>query len=632
MWRTRWEDGAPVFTRTDDFPYCHTKYETYLRVMGDFRDLFLRQASIDWVRTWVREHIDQVMCLGIPCNWFVHVRPGGHLPELRDQLLDDITCCRERMAVIGKCIVWVQDRFVETELVMCMAGDTKMYIYEPSQDILILAAEHLDELARYGLLHAECVYRQPHTPYATQVPRDVVEALLQSAGDAESLAECVGAHHDQDVNLHTPGRHAETLKLLANFGCLSELWPFEAIDPYHLTECQMYLSLRLRCRWYIMGAVGSYRPGGFFEVSSVIFFDRFGRIYAVIVRPYTDRTSHVCLAPGNVYRLADNLSEFFKGGLMKLYVRRRHEHHLRQLARLERGVRCIHLDETYRLHFTAFDHGVSRDFARQYRWLCRPDRFRADMFTTWDGWDAFTIWHSRVMRGDFVDRRRRHENGDEDAPPRRRRMFDPANLPPPPPPPPPPSPPPAADREPTPPPEAPAPQPAPLAPEAPANQQQAPTPPPPASPPPPPPPHPAPAVPAVPALPDVVLQAPPPPPIPRVPENNFDEVHEDDIEVLGRDNEGFDMNGEDEDDDDDGEDLGFDLDEDGMFDLKDLDEWHAEREAAQANRWRLGQTLMNAYNTETHVLEAEVEARRIHLNRDLSPDWIHSFDFRAFFQ
>ncbi|APT40077.1 Rh204 [macacine betaherpesvirus 3] len=623
MWRTRWEDGAPSFTRPDDFPYCHARYDTYLRVMADFKDLFLRQANIDSVRVWVRERIDHVLCLGIPCNWFVHVRPGSHMPELRDQLLDDITCCRERMAVIGKCIMWVQDRFVETELIMCMASDTKMYIYEPSQDILILAAEHLDELARYGLLHAECVYRQFYTPYATRVPHDVVSAMLTQAHDADSLAQCVGAYHNRDVNLHTPGRHADTLKLLANFGCLSDLWPFEAIDPYHLAECQMYLSLRLRCRWYIMGAVGTYRLGGFFEVSSVVIFDRFGRIYTVIVRPYTDRTSHVCLAPGNVYRMADTLSEFFKGGLMKLYVRRRHEHHLRTIARLERGVRCIHLDETYRLHFTAFDHGVSRDFVRQYRWLCRPDRFRADMITTWDGWDAFTIWHTRVLRGDFVDRRRPHENRDEGAPPRRRRaLFNPEDLPPPPPPPPPPSPP-QQQPQPSPPPpqqqqheqqvpaeevaaaavaqqEVPAPQP----PEAPAFQ--------------------------VPALPAPALQAPPPPPIPRM-QDDFDDVHEDDIEVIGRDNEGFQME-EDEEEDDDWEDLGFDLDEDSMYDLKDIDAWHAERQAAQADRWRLGQKLLDAYHTEVDVTEPEVEARRVHLNRDLSPDWINSFDLRAFFQ
>ncbi|AEV80702.1 protein US23 [Cercopithecine betaherpesvirus 5] len=618
MWRTRWENGAPCFTRSDDFPYCHATYETFLRVMSDFRELFLRQANFEGVRLWVREHIDQVMCLGIPSNWFVHVRPGGYMPELRDQLLDDITCCRERMAVIGKCIMWVRDRFVETELILCMAADTKMYIYEPSQDILIMVAEHLDELARYGLLHAECVYRQFHTPYATRVPQDVVMDLLRNADDADTLAQCVGAYHDRDVNLHTPGRHAETLKLLANFGCLSELWPFEAIDPYHLTECQMYLSLRLRCRWYIMGAVGAYRPGGFFEVSSVVFFDRFGRIYAVIVKPYTDRTSHVCLAPGNVYRLADHLSEFFKGGLIKLYVRRRHEHHLRQLARLERGVRCIHLDETYRLHFTAFDHGVSRDFARQYRWLCRPDRFRADMFTTWDGWDAFTIWHARVLRGDFVERRRRHENRDEGAPPpRRRALFNPADLPPPPPPPPP-SPPPA-ERDPTPPPGAPGAPEAPSAPEAPgapALQEPAQ-------------PAPAPSPPAMPAPPNPAFQAPPPPPIPRM-EENFDDVNEDDIEVLGRDNDAFEM--DEDDDDDDWEDLGFDLEEDSTYDFKDLDEWHAERQAAQANRWRLGQRLMNAYHTENDISEPEVEARRVNLNRDLSPDWIHSFDFRSFFQ
>nr|QXV67920.1 protein US23 [Panine betaherpesvirus 2] len=597
MWRTRWEEGAPTFTRHDEFLYCHTRYETFLRVMGDFKAIFERQHSAEVVRDWVRNHVDQVLSLGVPHNWFLQVRPGSSMPELRDQLLDDVICCAERLIVLGKCVVLVGDRYEETELVLCMGGSTRLYIYEPSQEILLLCAKHLDELARYGLLYTESIYRQPQTPYATRVPHDVVRALLHNCRSPDALAACVGEHHGRDVNFHTPGRHAKTLKLLTNFGCLSECWPFEVAAPCRLAECEMYLSLRLRCRWFLLGAVGAYRPGGFFDVSSLLIFDRFCRFYTVIVKTHLDRSPTTQRLAGEVYRLADDLHELFRAGLMKVYVRRRYEHGLRRSARLERNGPCVHLGEGARLHFTMFDSGVDRDYGRQYRWLCRGDRFRAEMLNTWDGWDAFTMWQTRVMRGEFGDRRRARppedEEGDEESQGRRR------------------------------------------------------------------PPR------------------PPGPPLPQEEDNHVVPDNDRYIEVYGHLEEVEDEEADDEDEeepmepdnvvpegqpqqqpqgqqapavaaaqarrlaahggngadseDDEWEDLGFDLEEDTVFDLKDVDEWFQQRREAEAQRWQLGRRIVDAYQTEAEVSEAEVEARRIHLNTDLSPEWVKSFDFREHF-
>ncbi|AKI12723.1 protein US23 [Human betaherpesvirus 5] len=591
MWRTRWEDGAPTFTRNDEFLYCHTRYETFLRVMGDFQGIFECQYSADVLRDWVRNHVDQVLSLGIPHNWFLQVRPGSTMPELRDQLLDDVICCPERLIVLGKCVIMVEDHYEETELVLCMGGGTRLYIYEPSQEILLLCARHLDELARYGMMYTEAVYRQPQTPFATRVPHDVVAMLLRHGHDADALAACVGEHHGRDVNFHTPGRHAKTLKLLTSFGCLTDCWPFEVAPAARLAECEMYVTLQLRCRWYLLGAVGSYRAGGFFDTSFLIVFDRFCRFYVVIVKSHLDRSPPLQRLAGEIYRLADSLEELFRAGLMKVYVRRRYEHGLRRAARLERNGGCVHMGEAARLHFTMFDSGVDRDYARQFRWLCRGDRFRAEMLNNWDGWDAFTIWQARVVRGDFAERRRPRSLGDGEE-------------------------------------------------EDEGNDGR--------------------------AMPVVRRR---PPPMPRdddednhvVPDNqNLEVIHDAlaDDEEQGEDDDdsgaepmepeennvvpnverrgGEDavaarMAGGHESDDDEWEDLGFDLEEDTVFDLKDVDEWFEQRRLAEKERWHLGQRIVNAYRTEAEVSEAEVEARRINLNTDLSPEWVKSFDFREHF-
>ncbi|AEV80850.1 protein US23 [Aotine betaherpesvirus 1] len=405
MWRNRWERhwGLPRGS-SEAALYCHTKRPVFLRVMEDFRYIFTHQDNRALLREYIQRRVDQKLSLGIPYNWFLQLMPEDMMPELSDQLMDDIICCEERLMPLGRCVVAVGgpgQRYEDTGLLMFLGDCCRLYLYDPRTEVINMAAENSDELARFGVIGCELMYRQPTTPYATVVPEDVVQGLLARDGNVEELSAYVGEHHERDVNLHTPGRRAKTLKLVANCGCLHDYWPFEAVDPWRLAACQVAITVRLRCRWYLLGAVGSYRCGGVFMVSKLVIFDRFGRIYVVVIRNgnYRSPASWMHKIPGETHRLADNLQEFFKAGFIKMYFRRRHEHYLRRVARLERRPKCIHAPVITLPQRTFLQLGVGQDTERQYVWLCREGRFRPEMLTTWDAWDAFAVWQDRVSRG-----------------------------------------------------------------------------------------------------------------------------------------------------------------------------------------------------------------------------------------
>lgn len=379
MWWNNWERSRPACDAQDSSCYCHTTWRAFMRVMGDFRDFFLVQGNRIQLELTAKGMSGHRLSLGIPFNWYLEVRSADELPELADHITDDLLCCRESITPIGRCVVEMPGgTFVRTGIVLMMGYRTRVYAYDTKSECLVMAGYHLDDLARFGLIMCECIYRVPQTPYSTRHPRQIVHGLLFRSGDAWALAAFAAAHAGKDINLHTPGRRARPLRLVAGFMGLSELWPFAALSDSSMRRCRRALTLRFCCSWYVIGATGTYRSSGFFHTNHVIIVDRFAAVYTLEIRS------------GDCYRIADNMHEFFKGGLTKTVVLRRYDHALRSAARLERVPRCHHVPyEVLRPPHTVYAACVSHEYYGQYAWLCRPGRFKEGMMCTWDRDDSF---------------------------------------------------------------------------------------------------------------------------------------------------------------------------------------------------------------------------------------------------
>lgn len=319
------------------------------------------------------------LSLGIPYNWYVEVQPAEELHELDDHIIGDLLCCPEVLTPIGRCVVERPGgAFERTGLVVMMGYRTRIYIYDTKSECMVMASYHLDNLARFGLIMCECVYRCPCTPYATRYPVNVVRGLLSRSQHAWEMLDFAAAHAGTDIALHTPGRRTRPLRLVSGFSGISDLWPFAAIPQRSARRCRMSVTLRLCCSWRVLGAVGAYRNSGYFHVSHVIIVDRFAVFYTLEIKT------------GELYRIADNVHEFFKGGLTKTTVFRRYDHFLRSVARVERAPRCHHVPyDVLRPSHTVYAACVQHDFSGQYAWLCRPGRFRENMMCTWDREDSY---------------------------------------------------------------------------------------------------------------------------------------------------------------------------------------------------------------------------------------------------
>ncbi|AEV80993.1 protein US23 [Saimiriine betaherpesvirus 4] len=402
MWRTRWDKSSGLPRgHAESILYCHTKRSVFLKVMEDFKDIFIHQERFSVIREFVRSNVDRRLSLGIPHNWYLQLQPEEVLPELNDRFFDDVLCCEEPLMILGQCIITKgegEEEYEHTGIFMLLGDKGRLYLYHQEDEVINMVAENADELARFGLLGCEMIYRQPSMPYATAVPDDLVQGLLARAHDPQAVNAYVSVHQERDVSLHTPGRRAKVLKLLPHFGVLHDYWPFEAVDTCRLIACHVVITLRLKCRWHLLGVIGSYRCNGVFLVSKLIILDRFGRVYVVTIRNGTFRTWSYKQS-GEVYRVAGNLHEFFKAGFVKLYFRRRHEHYLRRVAQLERRPKCIHTPVITLPQRTFLQLGLGHDMEKQFRWLCREGRFKPEMLMTWDTWDAFALWQDRISNG-----------------------------------------------------------------------------------------------------------------------------------------------------------------------------------------------------------------------------------------
>lgn len=382
-------DQLPV--PSDPAPYCHTTRSAFLRVLSDFRDFFLLQDDLPGLRALVRRDAGRRLSLGIPHNWFLQLCPREQYAELRDHITGDLVCCDERLTLLGRCVVRLgADVYDGTGLAVFLGRQTRIYVYDLRDEATVLVAPDLDKLARFGIVGCEYLYRHHRTPRVTSTPTRLVAGLLLRQNDASALSTFARDNRGRDVHLHTPGYRALPMKLLGSFEDLVDFWPFGAMRMAELRDCEAEITERLCCRWHLFAAVGFYDAGSAFNVLHVLTVDRFGALYTLDV---TER---------DLYRVADDLEIFLRSGIAKTLVPpHRFDSGMRGVARVERPPICPHrIGGATVPSFADFDLYLSGDYARQYRWLCRNDRFKPDM-RTWDADDRAAIIRERVRHGEF---------------------------------------------------------------------------------------------------------------------------------------------------------------------------------------------------------------------------------------
>ncbi|AFK83997.1 B151 [miniopterid betaherpesvirus 1] len=397
MWWYNWEKPRPLADGWLPGCYCHTTRRAFLRVMEDFKEIFISQADRRALETLVNDRSGTLLSLGAPCSWYLELQPASNIAEFSDNLLEDVIPESETVTVLGRCVILrvadvceegerrrcqkkgsgsaAKDRATrrDTGLVALLGKHTRFYLYDTVSDCLTMAARNIDELARFGLLMAECIYRNADVPYATVHPQRTVSRILRHSNDIDSMVSFLLSVACTDIVLHTPGVRGRPMKLLGDFRMCRRCWPFAGMSDEAFRELRTNLTLRLCCKWYPLGAVGAYRSSGFFHVSHLVLIDLFGAVYSLEIRD------------GRVYRAADDIHEFFKGGFVRVSGSRRLDHPLRRAARLERPF----ADDSHEVGYPFVNMGNSNDRDLHYRWLCREDRFRADMLRTWDNEDAF---------------------------------------------------------------------------------------------------------------------------------------------------------------------------------------------------------------------------------------------------
>lgn len=376
-----WERSRPPSDGHADTAYCHATYRTFLRVMRDFRDFYLVQDDPAAISRLTRQLDGRRLSLGIPHTWFLEIRPPQRLPVLPSDAIQRLSPEVQDVIPVGVCVVLCTDGPPkEPGFVVFMGPGSRLYLYDPETETLVLVAAHLDHLARFGLIQCECLYRFEGTPYATRYPEDVVNGLVSRSTDFSALSSFIAARSGTDINLHTPARRARCLKLFADRERACEHWPFAAIPSDELQKLWNAVTLRLCCRWVPLGLIGGYRYGGLFHGSYLLVIDIFCSIYAVAV------------SSGEFIRIADDVCELLKGGLTRFHARRRYQPWELQKRRLDPEPLIAYPPrESWRRGPDTREQDNVREFSLQLDFLCREGRFRPDMLRTRDVEDANVI-------------------------------------------------------------------------------------------------------------------------------------------------------------------------------------------------------------------------------------------------
>ncbi|AGE11595.1 gp141 [Caviid betaherpesvirus 2] len=391
MWRLNRVLGWERMLDPDPRYYYHASRDAFLRVMTDFKELFVAQDDPEKILEIARRRAGEKLSLGIPHDWFLELTAAEDIPQV-DVYAHECSrmlCCVENLSPLGHVVVREtlegHGCYRRTKFVAFMGAENRLYFYHVMRRRLLLIALHIDHLARYGLIPSGCFVLDDGTaPVITHYSAEVY-GILERTFRTPELVKFLSTISGVDVELHTPGVCTQPLKLLSHFDDLRRTWPFCAMPPADMEFCSKRITFRLRCLWFILGAVGAYHATGFFHTSHVLVVDRFGAVYALVTRD------------GCFYRVADNVWELFKGGLNKCYSRRCYDFKSLTICRLERPSVCRHHLPTTVGHHKFFDVGVAHDYEKQHQWLCRDGRFREDETRVWDDVDSLALWKARVI-------------------------------------------------------------------------------------------------------------------------------------------------------------------------------------------------------------------------------------------
>lgn len=342
--------------------------------MCGFTDFYRAQGDHDEIRAIVRRRAGDRLHLGIPHNCFVEVTPSEHYVELQDSDPNGLICCAEPIVVVGRVIFCDEDSgYRDLGAAFCLGLRSRVYLYDVGEDAMIMVAADLDKVARFGLLYCEILYRNPHMPRETVAPHDLVEGLLKCHDDMDALKSFCQRHHGRDVALYTPGYKYQPMKLISGKDEAARHEPLSDMDRDDVTLIWREVTARLCCRWHAFALIGVYYPATVFRIQYVLVMDAFCAIYAVDMNRE------------KVFRIADSISMLLRGGLCKAIS------YGARFDRLDRGARRC---EAYAIcpHVTDVGEFIKTQnaYAREFRWLCRPDRFRGDM-RTWDDSDKCAI-------------------------------------------------------------------------------------------------------------------------------------------------------------------------------------------------------------------------------------------------
>ncbi|AEV80520.1 tegument protein US22 [Cercopithecine betaherpesvirus 5] len=363
-------DERPEDVIRCDYGVFNLRNIVFQRAMSLLQGVFLRQYDSVCLRDYVKKNSGTIIPLRNPSTWFLIFRHSADIPQVEGrQFGPDYMCCDEKLEAVGILAVKLPDgdrkRVQETTCVLLVGQYGFVYVYDWDSDGLFQIANSVKELAQYGLIMCESVYRHPQTPFATTEPRHQIEKFLcLDPTDAHAVAKVAEEFHGLNLVIKTPGRsEADPLLLLGSVENLRMVYPFAKMRPGNYEDLISYINQRLCCRWYVLGITGRYAAFGVLLTCGVIVLDECGVCYVLRIDD--------C----DLYRVADSIHMLFKCGFLKLRGMLRFDRGMRGESRLEHAPSCDHYNRREDLSWCSMLGTVSRDqLESAYDWLTRTSR------------------------------------------------------------------------------------------------------------------------------------------------------------------------------------------------------------------------------------------------------------------
>ncbi|AKT72677.1 Cy209 [Cynomolgus cytomegalovirus] len=359
----------------------------YRQVLIDFRDLFFC-LDAPQIEHYVWRYRGRRLCLGPPQGWYVELQRDQQLVQAQ-HAARKLICCNEPLCALGYALKLIPEPhrdherdYLQTDFVICMGRFCRIYAFDPRENYMVLVAHHLEELAKYGVLRSEFIYRDSVHNQLRRLsptlirsgPRSIrtMHILFLNETTPDSFYVTADRILDHDVKLHTPGYGTVIMRLMKTVTELRTVWPFSSLTETEAKRWWWGIRANLATPWYLLGVTGRPRLGRSFVAEVMVVLDWFGAVYAIQL----DEPNH------NLRRVANTLTEFFRMGLLKLvFAYRRFEPERQRKIRMEHQCICPHVEEREmdRRHelLAPFEREERRQrFVQQhYDWLCLTERF-----------------------------------------------------------------------------------------------------------------------------------------------------------------------------------------------------------------------------------------------------------------